>query len=86
MAIDDGTCVAVRAAPEKLLEIAAAEADTLSRLAWHLGNRHLAVQFLPGRLRILHDHVIAEMVLRLGGEVKEIAAPFDPEPGAYHQH
>ncbi len=86
MALEDGNCVIVRAAPEALLEIVAPDADTLARLAWHLGNRHLAVQFLPGRLRILRDHVIAEMILRLGGEVKEISDPFDPEPGAYHQH
>jgi urease accessory protein len=86
MALEDGSCVAVRAAPESLLEIAAADADTLARLAWHLGNRHLSVQFLSGRLRILHDHVIAEMIRQLGGELLEIAAPFDPESGAYHQH
>ncbi len=86
MAMEDGTCIAVRAAAEKLLEIAAPDNDTLARLAWHLGNRHLAVQFLPGSLRILHDHVIAEMILRLGGRVAEVSAPFDPESGAYHQH
>jgi len=86
MALEDGSCIAVRAAPESLLEIAAADADTLARLAWHLGNRHLSVQFLPGRLRILQDHVIAEMIRQLGGEVQEVAAPFDPESGAYHQH
>jgi urease accessory protein len=86
MALEDGNCIIVRAAPEALLEIVARDADTLARLAWHLGNRHLSVQFLPGRLRILRDHVIAEMILLLGGEVKEISAPFDPESGAYHQH
>ena len=86
MALEDGTCIAVRAAPEALLEIAAPDADTLARLAWHLGNRHLSVQFMPGRLRILNDHVIAQMVRLLGGEVMEINAPFDPESGAYHQH
>lgn len=86
MALEDGRCVAVRAAPEAVLEILAPDADTLARLAWHLGNRHLAVQFLPGRLRILDDHVIAEMIQMLGGEATPISAPFDPESGAYHQH
>jgi urease accessory protein len=84
MGLEDGTCIAVRAAPEALLEITAPNADSLTRLAWHLGNRHLAVQILPGRLRILHDRVIAEMILLLGGSVSEISAPFDPETGAYH--
>ncbi len=84
MALEDGNCISVRAAPEELLEITAPDAHSLTRLAWHLGNRHLAVQILPDRLRILRDHVIAEMILRLGGSVTEIAAPFDPETGAYH--
>jgi urease accessory protein len=84
LALEDGTTIAVRAAPEVLLEIRAPDADTLARLAWHLGNRHLAVQFLPGRLRILDDHVIAEMLARMGAQVTNMQAPFDPESGAYH--
>jgi urease accessory protein len=83
MALEDGTCIGVRAAPEALLEIKAPDAHTLTRLAWHLGNRHLAVQILPGALRILQDHVIADMIRLLGGATTEIAAPFDPETGAY---
>jgi len=35
------------------------------------------------RIRIRADHVIREMVEGLGGHVDAIAAPFDPEPGAY---
>lgn len=83
-ALEDGTFIRVRALPEALLEVAAPDADTLARLAWHLGNRHLAVQFLPGRLRLLDDHVIAAMIAPLGGTVAHITAPFDPESGAYH--
>jgi urease accessory protein len=82
--LEDGRAVGVRAAEESLLEVTAENADMLARLAWHLGNRHLSVQFSPGRLRILDDHVIAEMVTQLGGSVRKIAAPFDPESGAYH--
>ncbi len=83
LVLEDGGLIAVRAAPEALLEIRAADADTLARLAWHLGNRHLGVQFLPGALRILDDHVIAAMIPALGGTVARLAAPFDPESGAY---
>ncbi len=83
LALEDGSLIAVRAAPEALLEITAADADTLARLAWHLGNRHLAVQLLPGRLRILADHVIAEMLTGLGANVAALHGPFDPESGAY---
>ncbi len=83
MVLESGGFLAVHAAPENLLEVTAPDADTLARLAWHLGNRHLAVQFLPRRLRLLDDHVIAAMLPALGGTVQKISAPFDPESGAY---
>ena len=83
LVLETGGLVEVHAAAEALLEIGAPDAATLTRIAWHLGNRHLAVQFLPGRLRILHDHVIAGMVAQLGGTAERSTAPFDPEPGAY---
>ena len=86
LALEDGTCIEVRAADEALLEITAPSADALIRLAWHLGNRHLSVQFLSGCLRILDDHVIADMVRKLGGTAEQKIAPFDPEGGAYHRH
>ena len=52
------------------------EADTpgdLLRIAWHLGNRHLPVQAVEGRLRIRDDHVIAAMVEGLGGTARPAA-------------
>jgi urease accessory protein len=85
LVLDDGSFIAIEAAAEALMEIRAKDAEMLARLAWHLGNRHLAVQFIPGALRILDDHVIGAMVTLLGGTVKRLSAPFDPEPGAYHE-
>jgi urease accessory protein len=76
----------VRAAPERLVEIAAADADALARIAWHLGNRHLPTELRPGALRIRPDHVIEAMVRGLGGTVRDIEAPFQPEGGAYASH
>jgi urease accessory protein len=81
--LDDGGYMRVCAAPERVLEIEADSPSGLLRLAWHLGNRHLQVQALEGRLRIRDDHVIAEMVAGLGGRVTRLSAPFDPETGAY---
>ena len=37
----------------------------------------------PGALRIRSDHVIEDMVHRLGAEVTALEAPFQPEGGAY---
>ena len=86
MILESGGFLAVHAAMENLLEVTAPNPDTLTRLAWHLGNRHLAVQFLENRLRLLDDHVIAAMIPALGGTVTQISAPFDPESGAYAHH
>ncbi len=81
--------VRVCARAEELLEIHAHDEGELARIAWHLGNRHLPVQFLGERIRIRADHVIEEMVELLGGHIERIEAPFDPEAGAYtggHSH
>jgi urease accessory protein len=90
--LDDGSYVGVRAAPEPVLEIEAADAASLLRIAWHLGNRHLPLQVVGERLRIREDHVIGEMVTGLGGRTSRLEATFDPEIGAYagaaqrHEH
>ena len=85
--LEDGAIVRVEAAAEALVEISAPNVAALVRIAWHLGNRHLPTQLLPGedggRLRIRQDHVIAEMVEGLGGVCELLMAPFDPEGGAY---
>lgn len=83
---DDGGVVRIVSLPERLLEITAGSSHALLRLAWHLGNRHLPTSLDAERLLIRDDHVIADMVRGLGGNVREILAPFDPETGAYGDH
>jgi urease accessory protein len=82
----DGREVQVLAAPEKLLHV---EAASLARIAYHLGNRHVPVQVGEGFLRIAEDHVLEEMLHKLGASVSHVEAPFEPEAGAYgggHRH
>ena len=81
--LDDGTCIAVEALPERLTAITAPDLPALVRIAWHLGNRHLPTQLDGERLLIREDHVIAHMVEGLGGTCHAIEAAFDPEGGAY---
>lgn len=81
--LSDGRVVAVRCAEEALLEVAATDARTLARLAWHLGNRHLPTQIGEGFLRLREDHVIERMLRGLGAQVRAVRAPFHPEGGAY---
>ena len=83
LVLEDGALVEVVAAPEHLAEISAGTAADMVRIAWHLGNRHLPVQLAGARLRIRRDHVIEAMVEGLGGRLRAIEAPFDPEGGAY---
>jgi urease accessory protein len=80
---EDGLWLAVRAAPETLIEISCADAVALARVAWHLGNRHLPTQIDGAKLRIRPDHVIEDMLRGLGATARPLVAPFQPEGGAY---
>ncbi len=87
LVLEDGSIVRVAGKPELLVEIAAASAHDLARLAWHIGNRHADLQVIGDRLRIRRDHVLEDMLRGLGARLTPIEAPFDPEPGAYgHPH
>lgn len=83
LVLEEGGIVAVVAAPERLIEVRAGADIDLVRIAWHLGNRHLPTQLLGDCLRIREDHVILEMLTKLGARTALIEAPFDPEGGAY---
>ena len=85
LVLDDGSVVQVAGKPEPVLDIAAASAPALARLAWHLGNRHTEVQIIGETLRIRRDHVLEKMLKHLGAQVTAREAAFDPESGAYGQ-
>lgn len=85
----DGRVIEVRAASETVSTARTDDPLLLARAAYHLGNRHVALQLGPGWLRYLHDHVLDGMVRELGLEVMCEQAPFEPEAGAYgggHYH
>jgi urease accessory protein len=85
LVMEDGAIVRVDGKPEPLVEIAAASAPELARIAWHIGNRHTDVQVAGDRLRIRRDHVLEDMLRGLGATLTPLDAPFDPEGGAYHE-
>ena len=74
--LDDGRIVEVCAAPEKLYKVQARDAQHLLRLTWHMGNRHLPTQILEDGILIRRDHVIKQMLEKLGGVVVEIESSF----------
>lgn len=88
----DGRVVRIVAAREPTYLVRCADAHTLLRCAFHLGNRHTQAQVGDGFLRIRKDPVLKEMLEGLRATVTEESAPFEPEAGAYggghghHEH
>ncbi len=78
--LDDGRLIEVIAAEEELLEVTGPD---LARLAWHIGNRHMPCQIEATRLLIRRDHVIRDMLEKLGAGLRDVTEPFTPEGGAY---
>jgi urease accessory protein len=83
---EDGREIEIIAADEALLEASSDDPWLIAKAAYHLGNRHVAVQVMPNRLRFLNDHVLEEMVKGLGLRVQAVVAAFEPEGGAYGHH
>lgn len=85
----DGRVLEIQAQPERLMEVWTNNYNALCRAAYHLGNRHVAVQIGDRWLRFQQNAVLRELLERSGMTVTEIEAPFDPESGAYgvaHRH
>jgi urease accessory protein len=80
---EDGRVVQVVAAEETVSTARTDDMQLLLRAAYHLGNRHVALQIGRGWVRYQHDHVLDDMVRGLGLSVTVEEAPFEPEAGAY---
>ena len=80
LVLADGREVLVQAAAQDLLEITGPD---MPRIAWHIGNRHTPCQIEDRRLLIQPDHVIRDMLAKIGATVREVNEPFIPEGGAY---
>lgn len=78
--------VRIDAADEALSVVRTGDALQFAKACYHLGNRHIALQILPGELRFLTDHVLDKMLEGLGLMVTHEVFPFEPEQGAYHGH
>ena len=81
--LEDGRLVAVKAAPQALLEIRAENPLRLMRVAWHIGNRHTPAEIGADAIWIEDDHVLAEMARGQGCTATPVRRPFRPERGAY---
>jgi len=84
---EDGSLARVIAAPQPVMRVAACTkhgtALDLPRAAYHLGNRHVALEVQADHLQLEPDPVLAEMLRAMHLIVTELSAPFEPESGAY---
>ncbi|MEY3768701.1 MAG: urease accessory protein UreE [Cyanobacteriota bacterium] len=88
---DDGALlVQVEAAAEPVMEVRSADPLALLQAAYHLGNRHVAMELHVDRLVLLQDSVLADLLRQRGLQVELLQLPFQPEAGAYeglgHHH
>ncbi len=87
---EDGSLVRVIAMPQPVLVVRPCaqhgSPSDLLRAAYHLGNRHIALELHPDRLQLEPDHVLADMLRHMHLTVTEEIAPFEPEGGAYAMH
>ena len=84
---EDGSLVAVQAAPQPVLVVRHCSEHgspfDLMRAAYHLGNRHVPLALQPDRLVLEPDHVLADMLRAMHLIVSSEDAAFEPEAGAY---
>lgn len=83
---ENGILVRVIAKPEPVLTVTAKNPLELLKAAYHLGNRHVALEITPQYLRLSPDSVLQTMLERLGLQVTAETIPFEPEIGAYGHH
>ena len=91
--LGEGRALHVLAADEDLLEVSVSGDDNpqlaLLKAAYHLGNRHVALQVAPTLLKLEYDYVLADMLVAMGLKVQRRFGPFEPEWAAYaagHHH
>ena len=84
---EDGSFIAVKAAAQAVMVVRhCAEHGTpfdLMRAAYHLGNRHVALELQSDHLKLEPDHVLADMLRQQHLIVSEASLAFEPESGAY---
>jgi urease accessory protein len=84
---EDGSLVAVQAAPQVVLKVTHCPEHgstfDLMRAAYHLGNRHVQLELQADHLKLEPDHVLADMLRSMHLTVVEALDAFEPEGGAY---
>ena len=84
---EDGSLIRVVATDQPVMEVRIEPGHgspfDLMRAAYHLGNRHVALELQADRLLLEPDHVLADMLRQMHLVVTDRLAPLEPEGGAY---
>jgi len=84
---EDGSMIRVVARPQPVMVVRTCTEHgspfDLLRAAYHLGNRHVALQLEHDHLKLEPDHVLAALLRRMHLIVDEANEAFEPEGGAY---
>lgn len=84
--VADSTFVLVQGLEEDLLKIVAWDRHGLTRVAWHLGNRHTPAEVCADAIYIQYDRIIADMLSGMNMRTERVKRVFLPEGGAYDHH
>ena len=76
--------VEIIAQKENLLKISADSENLLIKAAYHLGNRHVEVEFYEDFLYIKSNYIIEELLKNLKVNFSKIEKKFFPETGAFN--
>ena len=87
---ETGSQFKIQAAEEELMRVTSPrDPFLLLRAAYHLGNRHTAIEIRKKGILLQVDSVLKEMLIGLGLAVSLVSEKFTPETGAYgggHKH
>jgi urease accessory protein len=80
---DGAHTLRICAKEEPVLRISAPDSLTLTRLVYHLANRHVKMMLKTDAIYIESDPVLHSLAKSLGGKVDTVHCVFEPERGAY---
>lgn len=84
---DTGKLAKIAAKPEPVLVVTSDSFLDLLQAAYHLGNRHVALEITKTSLCLLPDPVLQHLLEHRGLQMTHETIPFHPEIGAYgHNH
>ena len=81
-----GKILKIKSKKENLIHVEFKDIKIMSLIAYHIGNRHVPLEFGNTFLRLNYDHVLEKMINNLGGKVSKIVDEFNPVGGAYNQN